>query len=645
MREYTLLGVAFYIAALLISLTCIVYSLIQKKNDKLQKKIYFFMLLILTFNTVTELVIELIGLHLEHTAAVATILAVFNYLYFITHTLMLPLLGYYVLIITGAARRLSSVKKLLFALPVSLVELLLLTNPIHHFAFYYDESLMYNRSWGVMVLYVVSAFYLLFFTINLFKSWEAINRERRIAMGYFLVMVIGGILIQMIKVDFRVELFAEALAFLGLLLTIEDEGDLLDADTGIYNRRALKIDLDNLIANRRKFHVICIKIENADMIRRVTGSADTGILASIVREELFGFVPRYYIYRTSPDTFVMTLIKETHDQALDLLDRISGRFDLSWKYKRVEVMLNAKVMFACIPDDISDTDAVFNMADSALPRGSKKRLVGKDDLGYLLRRKEIESAIQRAVERHSFEVYYQPTFRAGNLLLYGAEALVRLDDEKLGRIMPDEFIPVAEQIGLIDEVDDDVLRAVCKFIAGGEPKRCGVESINVNLSVVQCTRRGFVERLIRIVDAGGAKHSQVNFEITESIDSSDYEVMYSVVKQLKSAGFRVYMDDYGTGYSNVHSLFAMDFDVVKIDKSILWGAMKSDLGMIILENNVRMLKQMGREILVEGVETGEHVALLKKLGVNYLQGFHFSKPVPEKEFIEFMRDNSSTLHN
>ena len=98
------------------------------------------------------------------------------------------------------------------------------------------------------------------------------------------------------------------------------------------------------------------------------------------------------------------------------------------------------------------------------------------------------------------------------------------------------------------------------------------------------------------------KHSQVNFEITESIDSNDYEVMYSVVKQLKSAGFRVYMDDYGTGYSNVHSLFAMDFDVVKIDKSILWGAMKSDLGMIILENNVRMLKQMGREILVEGVD-------------------------------------------
>ena len=96
------------------------------------------------------------------------------------------------------------------------------------------------------------------------------------------------------------------------------------------------------------------------------------------------------------------------------------------------------------------------------------------------------------------------------------------------------------------------------------------------------------------------------------------------------------MDDYGTGYSNVSAVFSLNLDVIKIDKSILWGAEKSELGMIILENTIRMIRQMKKKILVEGVETKEQIELLEKLGVDYLQGFYFSKPVPKTEFINYI---------
>ena len=186
-----------------------------------------------------------------------------------------------------------------------------------------------------------------------------------------------------------------------------------------------------------------------------------------------------------------------------------------------------------------------------------------------------------------------------------------------------------------------MLESVCDFIAGGVPGKLGMSSINVNLSVLHCIQPGFTERTLSIIEKKNVDRSMLNFEITESVDANDYDIVKSVVKKFKENGFRIYMDDYGTGYSNVQSLFSMNFDVIKIDKSILWGAEKSVLGMTILESNVSMLKQMGAEMLVEGVETRAQAELLQKLGVDYLQGFYFSRPIPKDDFVKLMGEHAS----
>ena len=637
MAEYNSMGVAFYIASFLISMTCIIYTIIQKRIDKPQKKFYLAMLIILVLNAISETIVEFVTPIKTTSAAVPTVLMLCKYFYFILHTAVLPMLVYYVLCITGRLHRFTKLKNALFLFPVAVVELLMITNPIHRWCYYYDNvTVDYHRNWGVTLLYIVSAIYILFFIINVFSSWRAVTTKRRIALSYFLSMVIIGIIIQMLFLDVRVELFAESLAYLGLILTVEDESDLLDSDVEIYNRKALRIEIDSLLANKQDFFVICVKIENPDVIRRVTGSANTGILSEMMFGELVKYLPRYYIFQTSPDTFVMTLVKNDRERALEIIKSLNTRFESSWSCHHADVMLIATTMLAQIPVDIGDTEELFNMADGTLPRNHKKCLIGKKDLGYLLRRQAVESAVQRGLTSGGFEVHYQPTYKVDGLKLHGAEALIRLHDDKLGNLSPDEFIPLSEQLGLISEVDDFVLSSVCKFIASGVPEEIGIESINVNLSVLQCIKPGFVDHIISLVDESGVDRSRINFEITETVDVSDYDVMKSVISQFKQNGFRIYMDDFGTGYSNVHALFSMDFDVIKIDKSILWGAEKSELGMIILENNIRMLKQMNLSILVEGVETKSQLELLKKLGVDYLQGYYFSRPVSEQNLIDLM---------
>ena len=628
------MGVAFHISAFLISVSCLVFTFIQNRYDKPQKKIYMVMVAILVLNTVSEAAVEFAVPFQTESVIAQNLILVSKYFYFVLHAAVLPLLVYYVLRITGRSHRFTLLKHALFLIPVAVVEVLMLTNPLHHWCYYYEPvTFAYHRGWGVTALYVISVFYIAFFIGTLFSSWKAITQKRRLAMSYFLVMVIAGILVQMVLITARVELLAEAVAFLGVLLTVEDEGDLIDSDAGIYNRKAMRIDLGNLIANKQSFKILCVKVENAGVIRRATGSDNTDILASMLYRELVSIVPRYLIYRTAPDTFALILVGKHRASAEEAVHKLEERFKKGWSCNHSEVILSATIMLATVPEDIMTAEDAFNMTDGMLPLNHKKLLIGKEDLSYLIRRRMLERAIQQGLTQGGFEVYYQPTFDADGLRLVGVEALARLNDPQLGQLMPDEFIPLAEQIGLIGELDDYVLYAACEFVTSGVPARIGIQSINVNLSVVQCIKPGFVEHIISIVDEAGVDHARINFEITESVDANDYAAMSAVINGFRQNGFRVYMDDYGTGFSNLRSLFSMDFNVIKIDKSLLWGAQESDLGRVILENNVRMLKQMDVKILVEGVETQEQIALLKELGVDYLQGFYFSKPVPENELI------------
>ena len=643
MTAQSYLAVAFFVASFLIAMTCAVYSLIRGRYDKLHKKLYLWMLGILLLNSLSEIGVTVLRAHAAESDALYFSLEILTLLYFLTHTMLLPLIGYYVMAINGMVHRFNGWLHLLFNLPILLLETFFTTNFFHHLCFTFEGAeRIYTRGPGVTALYLVSGGYIVFCAIVFFTSWRTVNRTRRIALGYFLGVTVAGVLLQAVFSWLRVELLADSLAFLGLMLTVEDESDLVNNDTGVYNRRALQLDWDTLVSAKQSFHVIVIKIENPGIIRRVTGLSDTSVMSTLLTDQLVRYLPRCLIYQASPDTFVMTLVRQNHAEALSMANHISERFERSWHYENAEFVLKATIMFARVPDDIDSASQLFDMTDTILPKVHGVRLFGKDNLSFILRRQEVENAIQRGLDEGGFEVYYQPTFHTDGLRLKGAEALLRLHDKELGNIFPDEFIPLAEETGLIGAVDDFVLRNVCRFVASGVPHKLGIDSINVNLSVQQCIQPGFVDHIVAIVNESGADRSQISFEITESVEASDYGVLEAVIRDFKKQGFQVYMDDFGTGYSNVSSLFAMDFDIIKIDKSILWGAEKSDYGLIILSNNVNMLKQMHRGVLVEGVETKEQIDLLAKLGVDYLQGFYFSRPIPEKQLVALLQSQTAT---
>ncbi|MBR4514236.1 MAG: EAL domain-containing protein [Lachnospiraceae bacterium] len=626
-------GVA--LAALLICVVNLVYTLIEHRTDKVQNKIYIIIISILIINSVSLLWTADCKEKLDTSELARVGIYVSRYIYFATHTALCPMFFYYVCSVSGVQFRLSNLKSILLSMFFVITEFLALTNPVTRVIYTVDDDYGFHRNWGEYLIYLAAAVYYVMTFVILFSSWDVLSGKRRLAMVFFFLLAGSGVLVQLFMPDFKIEILTEAIGFTGVLVAVENEDDRIDFGMGFYNRAALNLDMKSCVHNIRLVSLIIIRISNTEIVSKMTGKENMGIISDIVGGYLTSIVKRYNIYVPNPDTFVLAVYDKSVRDVEKMAQEISEKFDTPWEYGDMNIPLYATLMLTDIPGRISSGAELFYMIDSPLPKDIDKKILSGADLDYLIRRQAVESAVSRGLDENSFEVYYQPTYHVDGKL-HGAEALLRMHDSKLGNVFPDEFIPVAEQIGLIDDIDDYVLDCVCKFVKTGVPQKYGMDSINVNLSVMQCMKPGFVERVSGIVESNGVDKHFINFEITESIAASDYRILSNVIKRLKADGFMFSMDDYGTGYSNVSAVFSLNLDVVKIDKSLLWNAEKDELGMVILENTIRMIQQIKKKILVEGVETISQIELLKYLKVDYLQGFYYSKPIPKDDFVKLI---------
>lgn len=624
---------AFFIATLVLCISILFTTFLEKRTDRPQNRWFITLIGIVFLNAISEIFTTIftpIALD-SHFNFICLLIA--DNTYFIFHTALCPMLYIYVSSVTGKNRRRKKSKTVLSLIPFFVTEFFTFINPINNCVFYYDDGLTFVRNWAEYLIYAAAIFYFALSIGQLFFSWQSMTFRRGIALAYLFIAAIIGVYIQLVNMDIKAELFAEAIALMGAMIAIESEDDRLDADTRIYNRRALQMDIHSIITMKEQASLIFIKISNANIIERVTRSTNYDVFSIAVADYLKTLVPRYKIYHPNKECFVIIFNQFDKVSISQIIANIILRFEDEWQLYRTAFKLDANILNAKIPTDLNTYDDIIYIADSIIPSGT---ISPGEEFHWIRRRIDVEQAIRNSLIQGNFEVHYQPTVYADDFHVHGAEALVRMNDSVVGAISPQEFIPIAEQIGVVDQIDDYVLSEVCKFIKECNPIKYQYDCINVNLSVIQCLQNGFVEHILKLVDEYGIDHSYINFEITESVGAEDYFTLAKVAHDLKISGFHLSMDDYGTGYSNMEGMFELEFDIVKIDKSILWNADKSERGRSLLVNSIRMIKDLGCEVLVEGIETKEHVELLQQYDVDYMQGFYFSKPIPKTLFLDYL---------
>jgi EAL domain-containing protein (putative c-di-GMP-specific phosphodiesterase class I) len=244
-----------------------------------------------------------------------------------------------------------------------------------------------------------------------------------------------------------------------------------------------------------------------------------------------------------------------------------------------------------------------------------------------------------ALKEDRVEVFLQPIYSVEQERFVSAEALARIRNADGSILPPGQFIPVAEETGLVDQLGERVFEKVCQFIQRERMWELGLEYIEVNLSVIQCESHTLAARYQAIMEQYGIKPSMINLEVTESASIRRRNVlMYNMDKMIKY-GVSFSLDDFGNGESNLNYIVEMPVEIVKFDRDMTKSYFENSKGKLVMETATRMILDLGLKIVSEGVETEEQLETMKKLGVQYIQGYYFSKPLPEDEFVRFVKEH------
>jgi EAL domain-containing protein (putative c-di-GMP-specific phosphodiesterase class I) len=252
------------------------------------------------------------------------------------------------------------------------------------------------------------------------------------------------------------------------------------------------------------------------------------------------------------------------------------------------------------------------------------------------RKMEIENGIREAIENEEFTLYYQPQIELNSRKIIGVEALIRWKHHKFGFVSPEEFIPLAEETGLIVPVGNWVLKTACRQFKSWLDAGIPLQSIAVNVSAIQFQDINFVKTVEQILHDTKLDSSYLELEITESV-TQQVEEATRIMKELKSLGVNLSIDDFGTGYSSLNYLRHFPFDKIKIDKSFVDEISHHLNGEVLARTIIELGKSLGFQVIAEGVENEHQVSFLKENNCHFGQGYLFSKPLPTKELENLLK--------
>ena len=289
----------------------------------------------------------------------------------------------------------------------------------------------------------------------------------------------------------------------------------------------------------------------------------------------------------------------------------------------------------------NDFDSLMDLVNSMLNRAKNqqiKKLVVCDESIYVDReRKRLIYKILRrelTLESKQFQVWFQPIYSIHDGKFVYMEALSRLVDTELGNIPPQEFVQVAENRGLIEKLGFVAFEKVCKFISDN---RDTIHAVSINFSAYQMMNPRVVENVLKTISRFNLSPSNIIMEITESIFIDNYDLVMKNMLALTQAGVKFYLDDFGTGYSNLTNVISLPFSTIKMDRSLVLAMEEGSKGVSLFFDLVSTFKSVGFNILVEGVETNNQNSLVERAGVDYIQGFLYSRPLPPQECVDLLK--------
>lgn len=412
-----------------------------------------------------------------------------------------------------------------------------------------------------------------------------------------------------------------------------------------YFNDKLRLAIPQALGSGRPLGLMFVDLDNFKIVNDTLGhTVGDGLLSAVAARLREALRHGDTICRVGGDEFAVILEslaarEDTGRVAQKLISLLTSPFEVDGH----EIYVTASVGLSVCPDDGTEGDILLRHADTAMYYAKEK---GKNTWQYFtgdmkdraLKRMRLETALRHALERNEFVLHYQPQYDLMTRRILGVEALLRWQHPELGMVSPAEFIPVAEESGLIVPIGAWVLHAACAQAKDWENRGVSLP-VSVNISGRQFREEDFVDRVRAAMEEAGLPARLLTLELTESILMDDSAATLDRLRSVVDAGLRLSIDDFGTGYSSMSYLKRFPLTELKIDRSFVRDLTEDNDDAAITEGIIGMARGLKLEVVAEGVETAAQAEFLRARGVKSVQGYYFSRPLPTVAMTALLREN------
>lgn len=494
----------------------------------------------------------------------------------------------------------------------------------------------YTYGPAVFMTYIFTVCVLCVILLMILRYKSKINIRRWEAVRIWLVIWVVAAWIQFFFNELLLVGFASVMGILVMFLKLENPQMSLDQETGLFNVNGLNLYLKQMQGKNQDVSIICVIYDNNH------NGVMSYELEKMVNHQIINFfesIPNSIVFGISDYDFVLVFNEKTEaEMALAMIDK---RFNMPWGADHMR-MITEECFFlesTCNVKQAGDILPIFQYARQNWSSNGNERgvRIDYDMIREMYEERKMEMTIVEALNGNRVEVFYQPIYSVKTKTFASAEALVRIRDEKGEIVPPGLFIEVAEKRGLIIRLGECVFEQVCKFIVENNPEQYGISYIEVNLSVVQCAYEHLATDFIEIMKRYQVDPKFIVLEITESASIKQKQILLENMRKLREVGVKFALDDFGTGQSNLNYIVEMPVDVVKFDSTMTNAYFENGTAKYVMDAAMHMIQGMDLEIVSEGIEEKEQYRTMKNLGIDYIQGFYFSKPIQSDEFLAFIK--------
>jgi EAL domain-containing protein (putative c-di-GMP-specific phosphodiesterase class I)/GGDEF domain-containing protein len=439
-------------------------------------------------------------------------------------------------------------------------------------------------------------------------------------------------------------LMADTAATLEHLENLIDRIEHVDPATGLPNRRRLAIDTAARTAAGRDFALVAVRFGNFRQLAEATEPAIAERAVAMLANRLEDSIGEDTLYRVADEDFVI-LIETPEAEDEQPLDRrlraMLAAASAILPVGPIELSPQMRAGVTFYPADGREADLLIDQAIAAAARGG---VAGEAAIGFhsaearatALARLTLEQQLRRALVAGEFALHYQPVIDVGRGRVMGAEALVRWQHPTRGLVMPAAFVPMAEEMGLIEAIDLWVLRDACLQLRDWHAQGFEEMGIAVNLSAGGFLNPHLIHQVREAVDVAGIAPSALQIELTESVAMADIDHSKQLFGRLRDLGVRIAIDDFGTGYASLSYLHRLPFDELKIDREFVSHVHAETGSQAICGALIALGQGLGLRLIAEGVESADEVRFLHQQGCNLFQGYYFSRPVAAETLVANM---------